>query len=99
MMDSPQNREKLAAIIEYDFPPTLTDRLLFHHFGWNACWISAVYVVLSPVVTSARGPSTLSVELTFWLFSGLAASIFWPTSGNVRPAADISTELSTGPTA
>src|SRR3954470_12228443 len=69
--------------------------------GWKAFWIIAPYVVLRPLppffATSA--PRTLSVGLTVCSPSGLRSKSFLPRSGKVRPAADISTGLSGGPTA
>jgi hypothetical protein len=69
--------------------------------GWNAFWIIAAYVVLRPLPPffGTSAPRTLSVGLTVCSPSGLSKSSFLPSSGKVRPAADISTGLSGGPTA
>src|SRR5436305_14034728 len=72
----------------------------FHHFGSNACWIRAAYVVLMPFDGALLiGPSTLSSVATSCLASGCNDSIFLPNFFHVRPSYDISTGLFGGPTA
>src|ERR1051325_4492449 len=101
MIERPQNNEKLASGNVYDLllilivvfdPP-------FHHFDLNAACTIDWYVVVRPFTGSAMVPSTLSVESTFCPASGFSGSILCPRSGNERPAADISTGFSGGPTA
>src|SRR3954453_7279016 len=102
MMAIPQKKEKFASVSEEDFPSTVTVPVEFHSDGTNAFWIIAAYVVLSPFAAFpavARLPSTLSLPSTACSASGLTASSFLPTSGRVRPCADISTVLTIGATA
>src|SRR5919107_97041 len=94
----PKNSDMFASVTPTLAPLTFTVLVEFHHFGLKAAWIIARYVVVRPAFGSATMPSTLSLGETFCRPSGLTAIIFLPTSAQVRPAADISTGFSTGPT-
>src|SRR5262245_32469928 len=96
---NPQKSVKFASIW-VNVPAGSATGPPFQYLSWNTAWISAWYVVFSPLPGKRdSGPSTLSFGSTTCNPRGVRLSSLRPTIGKGRLKNDISRSLVGGPTA